>query len=155
MLGHPHKSHKHDGGCCQDGDAPTLALDSFRTEENISSATTVCPLQNRPLISVLHNLQVVLLVLFSGLFASSIDPFISILEGAARPLELVPADFLRYSVEWVVRKFYRVVRSERASAANEHPALMDPSFCAAYLESLFEKVASDLADHHTRIVDES
>ena len=97
----------------------------------------------------------VLLVLFSGLFASSIDPFISILEGAARPLELVPADFLRYSVEWVVRKFYRVVRSERASAANEHPALTDPSFCAAYLESLFEKVASDLADHHTRIVDES
>ena len=100
------------GNVLVEGNAPTLTLDSFLTGENISSTSSVCPFQNRPMVSVLQNLQITLQVFLSGRFFGAIDPFILLLEGSERPLELVPAEFLRYSVESVIRKFFRVVRSE-------------------------------------------
>lgn len=113
------------------------------------------PIPKSPMVSVLQNLQISLQVFLSGRFFGAIDPFILLLEGSERPLELVPADFLRYSVEWVIRKFFRVVRSERSSAANDHLPLRNPPQCAAYLESLFSKLAEDLSDHQTRVVEEA
>ena len=143
------------GNVLVEGSEATLSLDSFRTGEKLSSNDAVCPLQNRPMVAVLQNFQIVLQVFLSGDFAGSINSFIRLLEGSERPLELVPSDFLQYSVEWVLRKFFRVVRSERSSTVNDSISLVGPALCAAYLESLFEKLAEDLADHHTRIVEEA
>jgi hypothetical protein len=143
------------GNVLVEGSEATLSLDSFRTGEKLSSNDAVCPLQNRPMVAVLQNVQIVLQVFLSGEFAGSINSFIRLLEGSERPLELVPSDFLQYSVEWVLRKFFRVVRSERSSASNDNLSLVGPALCSVYLESLFEKLAEDLADHHTRIVEEA
>ena len=94
-------------------------------------------------------------VFLSGKFAGSIDSFILALEGEKRPLELVPADSLSYSVILVFRKFFRVIISERSTAANGNIACKNPTECAVYLSALFKKLAEDLADHPVRAIDEA
>lgn len=143
------------GNCFVEGTLPTISLECFVTGDAISGEETVCSAQNRPLIAALRNLQVSLQVFLSGEFAGAIDPFILALEGEKRPLELVPADFLKYSVIVVLRKFFRVVRSERTTAANGNIARRNPTECSAYLAMLFEKASEDLADHPVRAIDEA
>ena len=40
------------GNVLVEGNAPMMTLDSFFTGENISSTSSVCPFQNRPMVSV-------------------------------------------------------------------------------------------------------
>ena len=77
------------------------------------------------------------------------------MEGAARPLELVPADFLQYLVEAVLRKFFRIMRSERTTGTADHISIRDPADAAMFLESLLGQLSYDLSDHPSRFVEES
>ena len=69
-------------------------------------------------------------------------------------MELVAADFLLYSIEELLRKFFRVIRSERSSTSLEEVPVTTPEECAAYLGSLFSKLSVDLSDHVSRAVEE-
>lgn len=55
-------------------------------------------------------------IIFSDNFETCLAIFINHMEGAKRIFEVVPADFLRHSVELAIRRFFRVVRSEKATA---------------------------------------
>jgi hypothetical protein len=101
------------GALFVEGGAPTLELMDCanpNSSEKVSAGNTVCPFQNRPQVVLLRNLQDTLRVHISDAFKSCIDDFIRDLEGAERPMELVAADFLKYSVEETRRKFFRVIR---------------------------------------------
>ena len=96
---------------------PTLTLDDFFTGEKIACrATTTCPSNNSGLVSELKNLQTSLQIVFSGFFGTCLDIFIERFEGAYRPMGLVAVDFLKYSVELTLRKFFRVIRSVKSSS---------------------------------------
>ena len=82
------------------------------------------------------------------------DIFILDLEGSQRPMELVAADFLLYSIEELLRKFFRVIRSERSSSSLEEVPVTTPHECAAYLVTLFSRLSVDLSDHVSRAVEE-
>ena len=137
-----------------EGDSPTLTLEDFTSGEKISSGIAVCAQQNRPLVQALKNLQIILQVFLSGFFEGCLDLFIFDLEGSQRPMELVAADFLLYSIEELLRKFFRVIRSERSSTSSEEVPVTTPEECAAYLGSLFSKLSVDLSDHVSRAVEE-
>ena len=124
---------------------PTLSLLDFASEERISNRTTACPSNNVGLIQAIKNFQTVLQIVFADSFATSLEIFIDLLEGANRPMEVVAADFLRYSVELTLRKFFRVVRSVKSTAIPEM-SIKNPEECAVYLENLFAKLAADLSD---------
>jgi hypothetical protein len=124
------------------------------SSEKVSAGNTVCPFQNRPLVVLLRNLQDTLRVYFSDAFKSCIDDFIGDLEGAERPMELVAADFLKYSVEETLRKFFRVIRSERRGPDSTEMPISNPEQCAAYLRSLFHQLSKDMKDDQTRWVEE-
>ena len=71
------------------------------------------------------------------------------IEVFARPLESVSADFLKHSVEIVLSKFCRVVRSQ------EHlydPLILMsiPQLCAANLSSFINSLVRDLSDDAER-----
>lgn len=114
----------------------------------------VCAEQNRPMVFALKNLQVTLLVYLSSEFEGCFNPFIALLEGVKRPMELVAADFLKCLIEENLRKFFRIVSSERASATSEDTPLINPRQCATFLSNLFIKLASDLGDHQLTAVEE-
>lgn len=142
------------GAVFVEGGLPTLELTDFVIKEELSTGDTVCPFQNRPLVAVLRNLQDALLVFFSHHFKGVLDEFITDLEGADRPLELVAADFLKYSVEETFRKYFRVIRSERRRPDSTEPPISNPEECAAYLKLLFKQLSNDLKDDPTRWVEE-
>ena len=131
---------------------PTLTLEDFVTDkgEKICTRTTACPNNNVEVIQVLKNLQTVLQIVFSNSFSTCLDTFIDHLEGELRPMEAVSADFLRYSVELAIRKFFRIVRSVKGTALSDL-SVKTPELCARYLSTLFAKIASDLSVPTTMI----
>ena len=137
-----------------EGEVPTLTLEDFVDGDKLSTGMVVCAEQNRPMVFVLKNLQMTLQVYLSSEFEGCFNPFIALLEGVKRPMELVAADFLKYSIEENLRKFFRVVSSERASATSEDAPLTNPGHCATFLSNLFVQLASDLGDHQLRAVEE-
>jgi hypothetical protein len=137
-----------------EGGAATLTLDDFVNGESLSSCSVVCPAQNRPMILVLKNIQTSLQVFLSPLFEGVFDLFIFDLEGSKRPMELVSADFLRYSVEETLRKFCCTVSSERSYVGIPVNDVREPRECASYLTSLFVSLSRDLGDHLTRTTEE-
>jgi hypothetical protein len=85
-------------------------------------------------------------IAFSDHFGKSLEEFIDHLEGARRIMEVVPANFLKHSVDLALRKFFRVVRSVKSSALVDME-VSTPEQCAIYLAWLFERLAEDLSYH--------
>jgi hypothetical protein len=140
-----------------EGDEPTLTLADFVDPEEgiqISTCDSVCPLQNRPLIAVLKNLQLAMEVFLSSEFKNVFEEFIYALEGTSRPLDRVFADFLKYQVEINLRKFFRVVSSESSLSTLEEAPLTNPEECACFLNSLFATLVDTLKDHHLRALED-
>jgi hypothetical protein len=121
---------------------PTLTLEDFVTSPQISNKSTACPSNNIGMVSALENLQMSLQVVFSDEFAECFKDFIEKLHGVTRPMFLVPADLLRYSVEMALRKFFRMVRSVKGSSLPDQLSLMSPALCVEYLKALFAKIAA-------------
>ena len=67
-------------------------------------------------------------------------------------MELVTSDFLKFSVENSLRKFFRVVRSEKSSMVR---SFANPVECASYLKSLFDTLSLELGNYQLRAVDEA
>jgi hypothetical protein len=97
-------------------DEPTLSLENFVTQEKISTKLTPCTSSNVGLVSALKNLQLSMQIVFSEFFETCLDSFIENWEGAFRPMELVAADFLKHSVELVLRRSFRIIRSVKSSS---------------------------------------
>ena len=97
----------------------TLLLEDFFTRKRISSRPTTCPSKNAGLVAVLKNLQTLMQIVFSDANEKCLDGFIEKLEGARRPMELVPSDFLKYLVELTLRRIFRVIKSVKSSAIPE------------------------------------
>ena len=127
---------------------PTLNLDDFTNREKISSKDSACSSNNVGIIQALKNFQTVMQIVFSDDFATSLEVFIDHLEGVKRPLYVVVADFLRYSVELTLRKFFKIIRSVRGPALTDY-SVKTPELCAMLLASLFKKLADDLTDPAT------
>ena len=125
---------------------PTLTLEDFVTKEPISNGAAPCPNHNAGIVSAVKNIAVAMHILFSDSFEKSLNIFVDHLEGAKRIMEVVPADFLRHSVELALRKFFRVVRSVKATAIVEMK-VATPDQCATYLTWLFDRLAEDLSNH--------
>ena len=137
-----------------EGDVPTLILEDFVDGDKLSTGLAVCAEQNRPMVGVLKNIQMTLQVYLSSEFEGCFNPFIALLEGVTRPMELVAADFLKYSVEENLRKFIRIVSSERASTTSDEAPLTNSGESAAYLYNLLDELADDLGDHRHRAIEE-
>ena len=135
-------------------DTPTLTLEDFATGDKISARPAVCQNNNIGLILALKNFQMTMQIVFSDFFETPLDAFIDNLEGVNRPMELVTADFLKYSVELTLREFFRVVRSVKSSAISV-ASVKTPEECATFLRVLFDKLTEDLSDHSSRMVEES
>ena len=126
---------------------PTLSLDDFVLTEKISNKSEACPSNNVGLVAALKKFQTSMHILFSDAFEACLDAFIDNLEGVLRPMELVAADFLRYSIETVLRKFFRTVRSVKGTALTDQ-SLRTPEQCANFLRELFDTLSADLSEHH-------
>ena len=133
---------------------PTLTLQDFAIEEKISNKTTACPSNNIGIIQAIKNFQIVMQIIFSDAFAQCLSIFIDKLEGVSRPMEVVAADFLRYSIELTLRKFFRVVRSVKSTAFPDY-SLHTPELCATFLTALFGKLVVDLSDPPTMMRQEA
>ena len=142
------------GNVLVEGSAFTIRLDDFITGEDISGGDSVCSEQNRPMVAVLRTIQTTLQTFLSESYNGALDPFVAELEGAKRPFELVPADFLKYSVEWALRKFFRVIRTERGVLHPEE-SFSNPHGCAIFLRQIFTSLSESLADHQSRAVEEA
>jgi hypothetical protein len=128
---------------------PTLTLDDFVIGHKISNKPSPCPSNNIGMISTLENLQVALQVVFSNEFLECFKLFIEDLHGVKRPLQVVAADLLRFSVETTLRKFFRMVRSVRGSSLPDQLSLKTPKLCVDYLKSLFAKLSVSLSHFPT------
>lgn len=124
---------------------PTLTLEDFVTKDVIENRAAPCPNHNTGIVAALKNLAIVIHVVFSDHFEKSLSVFINHLECAERIMELVPADFLRHSIELKLRGFFRVIRSSKAPAVVNK--IGTPEECATYLTWLFETLATDLSIH--------
>jgi hypothetical protein len=102
------------------------------------------------LVPALINLQTSLQIVFSDFFGTSLDIFIERLVGAHRPMELVAADFLKYSVELTWRKFYRVIRSMKFSSIICF-SVQGPELCPKFLADSFDKLAAELPSHASMV----
>lgn len=129
------------------GGEPTITLEDFVTGEKVSSKAAVCSSNNTGLIAAVKNFQTVMQIIFSDAFETCLEAFIDNLEGVYRPMELVAADFLRYSIESTLRRFFRVVRSVKTSDSQE--SLGSPEKCATFLTVSFDKLSSDLSNHQS------
>jgi hypothetical protein len=123
-------------------------MDDFVTGERISSKTIACSSNNVGPVQAHKNFQTVMQIVFSDAFANCLDTFIDLLEGVKQSMDVVAAEFLRYSVELSLRKFFRIVRSVRVAALTEY-SVKSPELCAILLTSLFKKLATDLTDPAT------
>ena len=99
-------------------------------------------------MTALKNLQMVLQVCFLDVFGTAK------LEGVSRPMELVPSDFLKYSVELSLKRFFREVSTVRGPALLGGLSLKTPELCASYLTAIFGKTAADLANHSLMVMRE-
>jgi hypothetical protein len=107
--------------------------------ESITDRASPCPLHNAGLVSALKIYRYACIS-----FGLALDEFIDHLEGSHRIMEVVPADFLKHSVELALRKFFKVVRSVKTSALVDMK-VSSPDQC--YLSWLFERFAKDMAFH--------
>jgi hypothetical protein len=121
---------------------PTLTLEDFVIKEPISNLTAPCASHNSGLVAAFISLAMVMHILFSGHYERSLTTFIYHLEGAKKIMEVVPADFLCHSVELALGKFFRVVRSVKATALVEMK-VSNPEQCSTYLTWLFDRLAED------------
>jgi hypothetical protein len=139
-------------GCVllEGSDEPTLNLEDFVTQEKISTRSTPCTSNNVGLVSALKNLQLSMQIVFSEFFETCLDSFIENLEGAFRPMELVAADFLKHSVELVLRRSFRIIRSVKSSSLLGI-SVQNPEHCAALFSSAFDKLSDDLSEHHSMV----
>ena len=69
-------------------------------------------------------------------------------------MELVAADFLKFSVEETLRKYFRVIRSERSGADSAEKPITNPEFRAVYLRTIFKQLSNDMKDDPTRWIEE-
>jgi hypothetical protein len=127
----------------------SLNLDDFVTGHKISSKSSACPGSNIGMVGALDNMQMALQVVFSTEFTECFRAFIDKLHGVTRPMYLVPADLLRYSVEMTLRKFFRIVRSVKGSSLTDDLSLKSPRLCSEYLKVLFEKISESLSNYQT------
>ena len=67
---------------------------------------------NENLATTLRNLEAVMVVFYSPAFLGVLREILGHIEGFARPLDSVSADFLKHSVETELSKFFRVTRSQ-------------------------------------------
>ena len=65
-------------------------------------------------------------------------------------MELVAADFLKYSVELTLRKSFRVIRSVKSSSIIGF-SVEGPELCAKFMTNSFDKLASDLSSHASMV----
>ena len=142
------------GAVLVEGTDPTLTLADFLTGDKISSYPAVCRDRNRRLVVALKNLQVTMQIVFSDHFEKALEPFISMLEGVSRPLELVSADYLKYSIELTLRKFFRVIRSVKGSSIADGAPPSNPKECAIFMTTLFGALLTDLSDSSSRLQEE-
>ena len=124
----------------------TLSLDDFCMGEKITSRAEPCPNNNSGLVAALKNLQTMLQIVFSDEYGQCFDIFIEKLEGAVRPMELVPSDLLKHSVELTLRKVFRIIRSVK-SASMPSLDVEGPEKCSFFLTESFGKLADDLSEH--------
>ena len=89
------------------------------------------------------------------MFGTALDDFIDKLEGVTRPMELVPSDSLKYSVQLSLKRFFREVSTVKGAALQGGLSLKTPELCAAYLTAIFGKMAADLADHPLMVMREA
>jgi hypothetical protein len=82
-------------------------------------------------------------IVFSDEFDKCLDGFIEKLEGALRPMELVPSDVLKHSVELTLRKIFRIIRSVKSSALLELD-IQGPIHYAKFFVDSFRKLDDDL-----------
>ena len=109
------------------------------------------------MVEALKNLQSCLQICLDDKFGACFDQFIEDLEGPMRPMQLVHEDFLLYSVEEKLQKFFWVLSSERAGTPQqslEEVSVKNPEECATYLTAIFGQLSADLSDHHTRTLEE-
>ena len=135
------------GSVLTDNNEPTLRLEDFISGEKISSRSSPCPSNNAGLVTVLKNVQMVLQTCFSDVFGKALESFIDKLEGVCRPMELVPADFLKHSVELSLKKWFREVSTVRGSDLQAGLSFKTVELCSAFLTGLFDKLAVDLSNH--------
>ena len=133
----------------------TVTLSDFKGSQSISENDAICPDKNAPLVATLQNLQIVLQVLLSCDFAEALEPFILHLQGVERPLELVKANLLKYTVEAALRKFFKVLRSERTGSTLIPNKVSTPGECSIYLQKLLNELKETLSNHQLRGVEES
>jgi hypothetical protein len=128
------------GSVLKQGSYDTLSLEDFVTMERITFKPTTCPDNNSGLVSVLKNLQMMLQIVFSNAYSKCSDSFVEKLEGAVRPMELVPSDLLKHSVELTLRKVFRIIRSVK-SASLPGLDVDSPESCAIFFTESFEKTS--------------
>ena len=114
------------GSVLADNNEVSLNLEDFIAGEKIASKPSPCPSNNAGLVTALKNVQMVLQVCFSDVFGKALDSFIDKLEGVCRPMELVPSDFLKHSIELSLRRFFREVSTVKGSALPADLSLKTP-----------------------------
>ena len=135
------------GSVLTNNNEPTLRLEDFISGEKISCLPSPCSSNNAGLVTALKNLQMVLQVCFSDAFGRALESFIDKLEGVSRPMELVPSDFLKYSIQLSLKRFFREVSTVRGSVLQAGLSLKTPVLAALHLTALFDKLAADLSNH--------
>lgn len=143
------------GSVLTDNGAPTLCLEDFVSGEKIASKPSPCPSNNAGLVTALKNLQMVIQVCFSDIFGKALESFVDKLEGATRPMELVALDFLKHFVQFNIRRFFREVSTVKGTDLQAGQSFKTPELCAAYLKTLFDKVAEELSNHPMMVMREA
>ena len=122
-------------GNFRNGDKTGLGLDEFApTSLPISSVASVCPTHNRGLVNALGNFERVMQVVLSPASTNCTSVLVEALEGFNRPLELIPADFLKHAIEVEITSFFRTVRSIKKQDLKEGMNGFDPTNCATTLK---------------------
>jgi hypothetical protein len=129
----------------------SLSLEDFNSGDKFVTSVLPCQNNNIWLVSILKNFQMTMQIVFSESFEACLDQFIDHLEGAYRPLELVPYDFLRFAVELVLRKVFFTIRETRGSCMTGGKSVRTPDNCAAFLTTAFDKLTDDLSDYQTML----
>jgi hypothetical protein len=91
-------------------------------------------------------MQAMLQIVFSDSYGKCFDTFIEKLEGAARPMEMVPSDLLKHSVELTLRKVFSIIRSVKSVSIPDLD-VQGPDKCAKFFTESSGMLADDLFDH--------
>ena len=100
---------------------------------------------NENLATTLRNLEAVMVVFFSAAFFGAFSEILGYIEGFARPLELVSADFLKHPVETELSKIFRVTRSQ-TSNYDVTMLMSTPQLCAANSTNFVNALVKDLSN---------